>query len=104
GQEQAEMAKKASEQAFGCSDDWSAVPLVAVQGPELRLVDLVTHPEIEAFKSKREARDRIAAGAVKLNGEPVTDPARLVTAADVGDQGLRLQAGKKVRFRVTLGG
>lgn len=103
GQEQADMSKRASEQAFGSSDDWSAVPAVPLPGPELRLVDLVTDPAIEAFKSKREARERIAAGAVKLNGQPVTDPNHLVTREQVGDQGLRLQAGKKTRFRVTLG-
>jgi tyrosyl-tRNA synthetase len=104
GLDQAIQSKQASEQAYGSSDDWSAVPLVAVQLPEIRLVDLVTHPEIEAFKSKREARERITAGAVKLNGEPVTDPAHLVTPAQVGEQGLRLQSGRKCRFRVTLSG
>ncbi|MDC0673143.1 tyrosine--tRNA ligase [Nannocystis radixulma] len=103
GLDHAVQARQASEQAFGSSDDWSAVPLVTVPGPEVRLVDLVTHPDIEAFKSKREARERIAAGAVKLNGEPVTDPAHLVTAAQIGEQGLRLQSGKKCRFRITLG-
>ncbi|HEY8377884.1 MAG TPA: tyrosine--tRNA ligase, partial [Nannocystis sp.] len=102
GQEQADMAKRASEQAFGASDDWSAVPEVRVPGPELKLVDLVTHPGVDAFKSKREARERILAGAVKLNGQAVTDPNHLVTAAQCGDQGLRLQAGKKTRFRVVL--
>ncbi|PCC75160.1 tyrosyl-tRNA synthetase [Nannocystis exedens] len=103
GLDHAKQAKQASEQAFGSSDDWSAVPLVTVPGPEIRLVDLVTHPDIEAFKSKREARERIGAGAVRLNGEPVNDPAHLVTADQLGDQGLRLQAGKKCRFRVVFG-
>ena len=97
GQEAADMSRRASEQAFGGSDDWSAVPEVALPDPEIRLVDLVTHSEVGAFKSKREARERIAAGAVKLNGEPVTDPNFAVT------QDVRLQAGKKCRFRVTLG-
>jgi tyrosyl-tRNA synthetase len=100
GQEAADMAKRASEQAFGNSEDWSAVPQVALAAAEIRLVDLVTDPAIEAFKSKREARDRIAAGAVKLNGEPVTDPNHLVRA-EAGD--IRLQAGKKCRYRVALG-
>ena len=103
GQEAADMARRASEQAFGNSEDWSAVPLVTLAGPEIKLVDLVTHPEIDAFKSKREARERIAAGAVKLNGEPVTDANHLVVATMCGDHGLRLQAGKKCRFRVALG-
>lgn len=100
GREAADMAKKASEQAFGNSEDWSAVPQVTLAVAEIRLVDLVTDPAVEAFKSKREARDRIAAGAVKLNGEPITDPNHLVRA-EAGD--IRLQAGKKCRFRIALG-
>ena len=96
------MSKRASEQAFGGSDDWSAVAEVTVSGLEIRLVDLVTHPQVEAFKSKREARERIVAGAVKLNGEPVTDPNFTVTPDQMGESGLRLQAGKKCRYRVLL--
>jgi len=102
GQDAADMAQKASEQAFGGGDDWSAVPEVALEAEGLRLVDLVTRPEIDAFKSKREARERIAAGAVKLDGEPCTDPNHNLTPALCAPPGLRLQAGKKVRFRVIL--
>lgn len=104
GAEEADKARRASEQAFGNSDDWSAVPAVTLAAAEIKLVDLVTHPEVEAFKSKREARERIAAGAVKLNGEPVTDPNRAIGPQDCGETGLRLQAGKKCRYRVTLSG
>lgn len=102
GQEAADMAQRASEQAFGSSEDWSAVPAVTLAALEVRLIDLVTSPEIDAFKSKREARERIAAGAVRLAGEPCTDPSRALTLAECQEPGMRLQAGKKSRFRVIL--
>jgi tyrosyl-tRNA synthetase len=69
---------------------------------EIKLIDLVTHPELVAFKSKREARQRIEQGAVKINGELCVDPNRVLTAADCGGAYLRLQAGKKTRVRVAL--
>ncbi|MCA9660347.1 MAG: hypothetical protein KC486_18535, partial [Myxococcales bacterium] len=99
GQEEADKATKASRQAFGGGGDWSAVPCVAIAEQELRLVDLVTHPDIAAFKSKREARQRIEGGAVKIDGEVVSDPKATLS----GSEELRLQAGKKIRLRVILG-
>jgi tyrosyl-tRNA synthetase len=104
GEDAAETARRASEQAFGGGDDWSAVPSLRLDVAEIKLVDLVTHPEVEAFKSKREARQRIEQGAIKLNGEPCTDAARTLTAADCEGGFLRLQAGKKTRVRVGLAG
>ncbi len=102
GQEAADNAQQASLQAFGGGDDWSAVPSLALTVGEIKLVDLATHDELDAFKSKREARQRIEQGAVKINGEPCIDPNRVLTAADCHDGFLRLQAGKKTRFRVSL--
>ena len=100
GEEAARKAEEASRQAFGGGEDWSAVPIVALPAEAARLVDLVVDPAIEAFKSKREARQRIEDGAVKLNGEPITDPNHLVA---LGDEPVRLQAGKKTRLRVVRG-
>lgn len=96
GAEAAAKAKQASKQAFGGGGDWSAVPCVKIEGA-MRLVDLVTHPEIGAFKSKRDARQRIEGGAVKIDGDPITDP-----KAMIGENGepVRLQSGKKIRLRI----
>ena len=63
-----------------------------------------SHPEVAAFKSKREARQRIEGGAVKLDGEAVTDPNAGLNLAGASGAELRLQAGKKRRFRVRLRG
>lgn len=102
GSEAATNAETASRQAFGGGDDWSAVSCVTVPGPEIKLIDLVVHEDLAAFRSKRDARQRIESGAVKLDGEPCTDPNYVIAAADCGETGLRLQAGKRTRFRVVL--
>lgn len=101
GEQAAELAQKASEQAYGGGDDWSAVPEVVLSVAEIKLVDLLVHPDIQAFKSKRATRQRVESGAVKINDTACPDPYRLVTAADCGDGGIRLKAGKK-RYRLVL--
>ncbi len=101
GEEAACQAQKASEQAYGGGGDWSAVPEVVLDIAEIKLVDLLVHPDIQAFKSKRATRQRVDSGAVKINDTPIADPYHLVTRADCGASGLRLKAGKK-RFRIRL--
>jgi tyrosyl-tRNA synthetase len=103
GKDEARRAETASRQAFGGSDDWSEVPAITVDGNEVRLVDLVVDDRVAAFKSKRAARQRIEAGAVKINGEICDDPSRVITIADTDTGAVRLQAGKKTRIRVRLG-
>lgn len=104
GEEAAAAARTASEQAFGRGDDWSAVPCVSLPVGEIKLVDLVVHEAVGAFKSKREARQRIEDGAVRVDGRAQVDPGWLVTRADAGPDGVRLQAGRKHRVRVVLTG
>ncbi len=101
GEEAAHQAQKASEQAYGGGDDWSAVPKVTLDQAQIKLVDLLVHPQIQAFKSKRATRQRVESGAVKINDSPVDDPYYLVTAADNSGCGIRLKAGKK-RYRLIL--
>lgn len=103
GEDAAEQAKRAAVQAFGSGEDWSALPLIEIPLDAIALVDLVVHEAIAGFKSKRDARERIKGGAVKLEGEPVTDPALLIDVARSGE-GLRLQIGPKKRLRVRLTG
>lgn len=63
----------------------------------LRLVDVVTHDAVGGFKSKREARDRIRAGAVRINGETLTDPEQIIAASD---QPVSLELGRRRRVRI----
>jgi tyrosyl-tRNA synthetase len=104
GDEAAEQARRAAAQAFGRGEDWSALPLVELPLASINLLDLVVHEQIGGFKSKRDARERIKSGAVKLDGEPVTDPAETIDPARCGSEGLRLQIGPKKRLRVRLSG
>lgn len=102
GAEAAAAAETAAKQAFGGGDDWSAVPAVQIGVTSIGLLDLVVHPDVGAFKSKREARQRIDAGAVKIDGEPVKDPSFVLEGSSFDEATARLQAGKKKRFRIVL--
>ncbi len=103
GEDEAERARRATEQAFGSGEDWSALPCVEIAEAELPLLDLVVHELIGGFKSKRDARERIKSGAVKVDGEVITEPSEMITSARSKPEGLRLQIGRKKRVRVRLG-
>jgi tyrosyl-tRNA synthetase len=103
GEDAATAARDAAVQAFGGGDDWSAVPQVTIAAASIRLVDLVVDPAIAAFPSKRQARERIEGGGVKLDGVAVKEPDFEVRADAYADKTVRLQAGKKLRLRVVLG-
>jgi tyrosyl-tRNA synthetase len=100
GREAAERAAEASRQAFGSGDDWSAVPAVELDADAIKLVDLVVDPRVAAFPSKRQARQRIEDGAVRIDGEVVRDPDLELRPETFVHGELRLQAGKKLRKRV----
>lgn len=102
GEEEADRARQGAEQAFGSGEDWSALPLIDIAEAEIKLVDLVVHDAVKGFKSKRDARERIKSGAVKIDGEIVTEPSELITAERCGAEGLRVQIGRKRRLRVKL--
>ncbi len=104
GDEAAEQARRGTTQAFGRGEDWSALPLVELALASISLLDLVVHEQIAGFKSKRDARERIKSGAVKLEGEPATDPAEMIDPSRGGPEGLRVQIGPKKRLRVRLTG
>lgn len=104
GEDEAARARTAAAQAFGKGEDWSALPLVEVPGESIKLLDLVVHEAVKGFKSKRDARERIKSGAVKIDGESVTDVNEVITAARCGEDGLRLQTGRKRKLRVKLSG
>jgi tyrosyl-tRNA synthetase len=102
GEEEADRARQGAEQAFGSGEDWSALPLIELAEQEIKLVDLVVHDAVKGFKSKRDARERIKSGAVKIGGEIVTDPGLSITAERCGAEGIRVQIGRKRRLRVKL--
>lgn len=101
GETAANQARTAAVQAFGAGDDWSAVPTVELEQSSIGLLDLVTHPQLGVFSSKRQARQRIEGGAIKVNGTVVHDPSSTLSRPDDGEP-LRLQAGKKHRFQIVF--
>ena len=104
GENEAERAREASEQAFRGGSDWSALPCIEIPTQEIGLLDLLVHPSLQGFKSKRDARQRIKDRAVHLDGEVCDDPNRRFSLADIPEEGIRLQVGKKRRYRVRLTG
>ena len=101
GEEAAIQAEKASKQAYGPGDDWSAVPLITIPIVEIKLVDLLVHEQVLAFKSKREARTRIEGKAVRIDDALCTDPGRVLRSGELDAHGVRVKAGKR-RFRICL--
>lgn len=102
GAEAAAAAQAGAKQAFSGGGDWSAVPAVELGVASISLLDLVVHPDVGAFKSKREARQRIDAGAVKIDDAPLKDPSAVLEGTAFAENTARLQCGKKKRFRVVL--
>lgn len=102
GEDEAQRARKGAEQAFGSGEDWSALPLVEIAESEIKLLDLVVHDAVKGFKSKRDARERIKSGAVRIDGELATEPAEVITPERCGAEGIRVQIGRKRRLRVKL--
>jgi tyrosyl-tRNA synthetase len=91
GPEAAARAEATARETFAGSGAGEDLPTFAT-GPEgMRLAALLTAIGLTA--SGGEAKRKLAEGAVKLEGETVTDPAQLVLPAE--GQTLRLSLGKK---------
>ncbi len=91
GAEAAARAEATARETFAGSGAGEDLPTLSV-GPEgMRLAALLTAIGLTA--SGGEAKRKLAEGAVKLEGETVTDPAQLVLPAE--GQTLRLSLGKK---------
>jgi tyrosyl-tRNA synthetase len=91
GADAAARAEATARETFAGSGAGEDLPTAAT-GPEgMRLAALLT--ELGLTASGGEAKRKLAEGAVKLDGETVTDPALLVLPAE--GQTLRLSLGKK---------
>ena len=89
GDDAASAAEETAHRTFaeGASDE--NLPSLATGG-EITIVAALTGLGFAA--SNGEARRKVAEGAVKLDGAPVTDPALVIT---VGDTPVKLSLGKK---------
>ncbi|MXO90219.1 tyrosine--tRNA ligase [Pontixanthobacter aquaemixtae] len=97
GKEAAESAAATAQQTFaggGAGDD---LPTISVGAEGMRIGAVLT--EIGFTASNGEAKRKIAEGAVKLDGKPVTDVGFIVEAADNTE--IKLSLGKKKHAIVT---
>ena len=97
GEDAAIRAEATARETFAGSGAGEDLPTIATGAEGMRLAALLTAVGLTA--SGGEAKRKLAEGAVKLEGEPVTDPAQLVLP-DEG-QTLRLSLGKKRHALVT---
>ncbi|WP_285710024.1 tyrosine--tRNA ligase [Erythrobacter oryzae] len=97
GEDAATRAEATARETFAGSGAGEDLPSIAT-GPEgMRLAALLT--ELGLTASNGEAKRKLAEGAVKLEGETVSDPAQLVLPGE--GQILRLSLGKKRHALVT---
>lgn len=97
GEHAAVRAEATARETFAGSGAGEDLPSIAT-GPEgMRLAALLT--ELGLTASNGEAKRKLAEGAVKLDGETVSDPALLVLPQE--SQTLRLSLGKKRHALVT---
>ena len=77
-----------------------ALPAAAFESG-LPVVQMLAQTGLTA--SGKEAKRLIAEGGLRLNNDPVTDPQRLLTAAEVGD-GMKVSLGKKKHRMLRIAG
>lgn len=91
GEDAAVRAEATARETFAGSGAGEDLPTLAVGAEGMRLAALLTALGLTA--SGGEAKRKLAEGAVKLDGETVTDPAQLVLPAE--GETLRVSLGKK---------
>jgi tyrosyl-tRNA synthetase len=91
GEDAAVRAEATARETFAGSGAGEDLPTLAVGAEGMRMAALLT--AIGLTTSGGEAKRKLAEGAVKLDGETVTDPAQLVLPAE--GETLRLSLGKK---------
>jgi tyrosyl-tRNA synthetase len=97
GEDAASRAEATATETFAGSGAGEDLPSLAIGAEGMRIAALLTAIGLTA--SGGEAKRKLAEGAVKLEGETITDPAHLVQP-DAG-QAMRLSLGKKRHALVT---
>jgi tyrosyl-tRNA synthetase len=104
GEEEAILAQRAAEAAFGSGGNEDGMPTTSVSQAEIRagigLLDLMVHTGLTP--SKKEARRLVEQGGVSVNGDAVSDVARVLNEGDVEEGRLIIRKGKKGFHRVII--
>jgi tyrosyl-tRNA synthetase len=97
GADAARSAREAAEAAFERGTVSADLPTFEVAKGDLEAGIQIAALAADAglASSRGEARRLAQGGGLRLNDEPITDGARLVTAADLRDGAIKLAAGKK---------
>ncbi len=98
GEDAAREAREAAQAVFGAGERADALPTAEVSPAELDAGYLVAAAFTAAglTKSNGDARRMIKQGAARVNDLPVMDQNAVLTAADLGEDGvIKLSAGKK---------
>jgi len=95
GEEEATKAKSAAEALFAGGVDMSNVPTVTVSAESFGKTVLDIIAETKIVPSKAEGRRLIQQGGLSLNGEKVTEVARIFTEEDIQDGAALIKRGKK---------
>ena len=91
GEEAAALAERTAAETFAGGGAGADLPSLAVGADGMRIGAVLT--ELGFTASNGEAKRKLAEGAVKLDGETVSDPGHLVTVAADGE--VKLSLGKK---------
>ena len=95
GEEEATKAQAAARALFAGGADMSNVPTVTISKELLGSTVLDIMAQTKIVPSKAEGRRLIQQGGLSLNGEKVTDIARVLTEADLKDGEALIKRGKK---------
>ncbi|WP_118132678.1 tyrosine--tRNA ligase [Oceanicella sp. SM1341] len=105
GAEGAAAAEATAREVFEKGGVGEDLPTVTLPASELdagvSLVQLLVRAGLAA--SGKEAKRLIAEGGARVNDEPVTDAGRMIAAAEIDAQGLKLSAGRKRHALVRAG-
>src|SRR3546814_12557199 len=92
GREAAEAAAETARQTFalgGAGDD-----LPTLQVPEGEIGIIAANVQLGFASSNKQARQKVLEGAIRINGEKITDPHYIIV---IGDEPVKLSFGAKRR-------
>ena len=101
-EEEATKAKSAAEALFAGGVDMSNVPTVTVSAESFGKTVLDVIAETKIVPSKAEGRRLIQQGGLSINGEKVTEVARLFTEEDIQDGAALIKRGKKNYTKIVV--
>jgi tyrosyl-tRNA synthetase len=97
GEEAAASAQATATQTFTDGAAGADLPTIAVEKPEINIVDALI--EIGFAASKKEAKRLIEGGGARVDGEPVTSETMVIEANEAG---VKISAGKKKHGLLTF--